>query len=90
MFLLSKFGVGESLAAFYFLYKLSVGILLHVLKKNNEGKKIIKILFNKLNKKPKKYIRYDLLKADIKERVVSDFIAGMTDRFAINMGKNFK
>jgi len=62
----------------------------YVLKKTNEGKKIIKNLFNKLNKNPKKYIRNDLLKTGIKERVIADFIAGMTDRFAINLNRNFK
>ena len=62
----------------------------YVLKKTNEGKNIIKNLFNKLNKNPKKYIRNDLLKNGIKERVIADFIAGMTDRFAINLNKNFE
>ena len=62
----------------------------YVLKKTNEGKKIIKSLFNKLNTNPKKYIRNDLLKTGIKERVIADFIAGMTDRFAINLNRNFK
>jgi len=62
----------------------------YVLKKTNEGKKIIKSLFNKLNKNPKKYIRNDLLKTGIKERVIADFIAGMTDRYAINLNRNFK
>ena len=62
----------------------------YVLKKTNEGKKIIKNLFNKLNKNPKKYIRNDLLKTGIKERVIADFIAGMTDRLAINLNRNFK
>ena len=62
----------------------------NVLKKTNEGKKILKNLFNKLNKNPKKYIRNDLLNTGIKERVVSDFIAGMTDRFAINLNRNLK
>jgi dGTPase len=62
----------------------------YVLKKTSEGKKIIKNLFNNLNKNPKKYIKNDLLKTGIKERIVSDFIAGMTDRFAINLNRNLK
>jgi dGTPase len=62
----------------------------YVLKKTNEGKKIIKNLFNNLNKNPKKYIRNDLLKTGIKERIVSDFIAGMTDRYAVNLNRNLK
>ena len=62
----------------------------YVLKKTDEGKKIIKNLFNNLNKNPKKYIRNELLKTDVKERVIADFIAGMTDRFAINLNRNFE
>ena len=62
----------------------------YVLKKTNEGQKIIKNLFNKLNKNPKKYIRNDLLKTGIKKRVIADFIAGMTDRFAINLNRSFE
>ena len=54
------------------------------------GKKIIKILFNHLTKKPEKYIRKELLKRDGTQRAVSDFIAGMTDRFAINLFKRIK
>jgi len=62
----------------------------YVLKKTNEGKKIIKNLFSNLSKNPEKYIRNDLLKTGIKERIVSDFIAGMTDRFAVNLNGNLK
>ena len=60
-----------------------------VLKKTNEGKKIIKNLFKKLTKKPKKYIKRDLLENGTQERAIADFIAGMTDRFAINLNNNF-
>ena len=60
-----------------------------VLKKTNEGKKIIKNLFKKLTKKPKKYIKRDLLENGTQERAIADFIAGMTDRFAINLNSNF-
>ena len=60
-----------------------------VLQKTNNGKRIIKSLFNKLSNNPKKYIRSDLLKNGVKERMISDFIAGMTDRFAINLEENF-
>ena len=58
-----------------------------VLANTNKGKKIIKILFNHIIKNPKKYINSDLLRRDNKERAVSDFIAGMTDRYAINLYK---
>jgi len=60
-----------------------------VIKKTNEGKKIIENLYYKINKNPKKYISKDLLKNNLKQRVVIDFIAGMTDRFAININKEF-
>ena len=57
---------------------------------NNKGKKIIRELFNYLSKNPRKYINKELLKKDKKERVVGDFIAGMTDRYAINLHKEIK
>ncbi len=56
----------------------------------NRGKRIIKALFNYLLKNPKKYINEKLLKKEAKERVVADFIAGMTDRYAINLYKKIK
>ena len=56
----------------------------------NKGKRIIKVLFNYLLKNPKKYINKELLKKELKERVVADFIAGMTDRYAINLYKKIK
>ena len=61
-----------------------------VLVNTNKGKKIIKSLFSHLSKKPNKYISNDLLNRGVKERVVSDFIAGMTDRYAINLYKKIK
>jgi len=56
----------------------------------NKGKKIISDLFKSISKNPKKYINKDLFKHDPKERVVADFIAGMTDRYAINLHKKIK
>ena len=53
----------------------------------NNGKKVLRDLFKHLIKKPKNYIRRDLFKNEKSERVVADFIAGMTDRFAINLHK---
>ena len=56
----------------------------------NNGKKIINKLFNSIKKNPSKYInvsKYD--KSNIK-RTICDFIAGMTDRYAINLYKNIK
>ena len=49
-----------------------------VLAKNNEGKLIIKRLFNKIEQNPKKYISDKELNKN-KYRVISDFISGMTD-----------
>ena len=56
----------------------------------NKGKRIIKVLFNYLSKNPKQYVNEELLKKEPKERVVADFIAGMTDRYAINLHKKIK
>ena len=61
-----------------------------VLINTNRGKRIIQVLFNYLSKNPKKYINEELLKKEPKERVVADFIAGMTDRYAINLHKKIK
>jgi len=56
----------------------------------NKGKKVIKELFKHLSKKPEKYIKAHILKHDSKERAICDFIAGMTDRYAINLHKNIQ
>ncbi len=61
-----------------------------VLKKTNQGKMIIKFLFSKIRKNPKKYINNKFLNKMSYERIVSDFIAGMTDRYAINLYKQLK
>ena len=60
-----------------------------VLKKNNKGKKIINKLFKMIIKRPLKFIDKQDLKHD-KFRAVSDFISGMTDRYAINLYKSSK
>ena len=56
----------------------------------NKGKRVIKDLFKYLSKNPKKYISKDLFKNEQKERVIADFISGMTDRYAINLHKKIK
>ncbi len=61
----------------------------NVLVKNNKGKSIIKKLFNKIKQNPKKFISKDQLSKD-KYRAISDFISGMTDRYAINLYNNIK
>jgi dGTPase len=61
-----------------------------VIVNTNKGKKVIKKLFKSLSKNPKKYISNELLNREEKERVISDFIAGMTDRYAITLYKKIK
>ena len=56
----------------------------------NKGKKIIRKLFLSIRKNPNKYLnvsKYD--KTNI-ARSICDFIAGMTDRYAINLYKKIK
>ena len=62
----------------------------NVIINTNKGKKIIKELFIYLLKNPKKHINKYLFKDENKERVVADFIAGMTDRYAINLHNKIK
>jgi len=61
-----------------------------VLTNTNKGKRIVNDLFKYLSKNYKKYINKDFFKKEKKERVIADFIAGMTDRYAINLYKNIK
>ena len=61
-----------------------------VITNTNKGKKIIYYLFKYLLKNPKKYISNSLFKEEKKERVVADFIAGMTDRYAFNLYEKIK
>ena len=60
-----------------------------VLTKNNKGKLIIKHLFNNIIKRPGKFLSREQLSKD-KFRAVSDFISGMTDRYAINLYRDIK
>ena len=61
-----------------------------VVNKNNKGKKVINSLFINLLKNHKKYIGKNLFKNEPKERIIADYIAGMSDRFAINLYSNIK
>jgi len=61
-----------------------------VVANTNNGKKIINALFKYLSKNPKKNINKELFKKEKKERVIADFIAGMTDRYAINLYNKIK
>ena len=58
--------------------------------KTNYGKKIIKNLFLLIKKKPNKYINIKKYKNSNLERIICDYIAGMTDRYAINLYKRIK
>jgi dGTPase len=62
----------------------------NVKKKTNYGKKIIKKLFLIIIKNPKKYINIKKYKNSKLERIICDYIAGMTDRYAINLYKKIK
>ncbi len=61
----------------------------NVLTKNNKGKLIVKKLFDKIMKNPTKFISKEELSKN-KYRAISDFISGMTDRYAINLHQNLK
>ena len=56
-----------------------------VLKKTNKGKKIISKLFFLIKKNPYKFFKEKVISKKNKERSICDFIAGMTDRYAINL-----
>ena len=60
-----------------------------VLIKNQRGKMIIKKLFSIIKSNPRKFLTKDQLTKD-KFRSISDFISGMTDRYAINLYNNYK
>ena len=60
-----------------------------VLKKNNEGKRIIEKLFKVISINPRKFLTFSSIKHS-KYRSIADYISGMTDRFAINIYKSLK
>ena len=61
-----------------------------VFKKTTLGKNIIKFLFKKIKQKPQKFLKKNIYKNERLERSISDFIAGMTDRYAINLYNSLK
>jgi len=61
-----------------------------VKKNTNDGKKIIRYLFATIRNKPSKFINVSKFSNSNLERSISDFIAGMTDRYAINLYKKLK
>ena len=62
----------------------------NVLKKTNNGKKIIKFLFLKIKKNPLKFLKKSFHQKNNIERNICDFVAGMTDRYAINLYNSLK
>ena len=62
----------------------------NVIHKANLGKKIVEVLFYKIKKNPKKYIKITISNKTNTDRLICDFIAGMTDRYAINLYNKIK
>ena len=60
-----------------------------VLKKTKNGMKVVNTLFKIINKNPAKFIKKRNIYGS-KERMVCDFIAGMTDRYALNIYRSIK
>ena len=58
-----------------------------VLRRTNKGKKVIALLFKKIMKSPNKIKEIKINKKQNIYRQVSDFIAGMTDRYALRLYK---
>ena len=58
--------------------------------KTNYGKNIITKLFTKIKRNPKKYINIKKYNSPSIERIICDYIAGMTDRYAINLYNQIK
>ncbi len=62
----------------------------NVKKNTKDGKKIINKLFFTIKKNPQKYINVSKYNFLYIERSICDFIAGMTDRYAINLYNKLK
>ena len=60
-----------------------------VLIKNNKGKKVLNYLFKKISTNPSLYFSIKKNKSSI-FRQISDYISGMTDRFALNLYNKIK
>ena len=61
-----------------------------VYSKTNYGRKVITKLFSQIKKNPKKYINIKKYDNSNTERIICDYIAGMTDRYAINLYNQIK
>ena len=58
--------------------------------KTNYGRKVITQLFAKIKRNPKQYINIKKYSNLNTERIICDFVAGMTDRYAINLYNSIK
>ena len=58
--------------------------------KTNYGRKVITELFKSIKRNPKKYIDISKYNNSNLERIICDYIAGMTDRYAINLYNQIK
>ena len=58
--------------------------------KTNYGRKVITKLFTSIKRNPKKYIDIKKYNNSNLERIICDYIAGMTDRYAINLYNQIK
>ena len=58
--------------------------------KTNYGRKVITKLFTSIRRNPKKYIDIKKYNNSNFERIICDYIAGMTDRYAINLYNQIK
>ncbi len=58
--------------------------------KTNYGRKVIFELFKFIKKNPKKYVNTKKYRNSNLERIICDYIAGMTDRYAINLYNKIK
>ena len=58
--------------------------------KTNYGRKVITKLFTSIKRNPKKYVNIKKYNNSNLERIICDYIAGMTDRYAINLYNQIK
>ena len=58
--------------------------------RTNYGRKVITKLFKSIRRNPKKYIDIKKYNNSNFERIICDYIAGMTDRYAINLYNQIK
>ena len=58
--------------------------------KTNYGRKVITRLFMQIKKNPNQYINIKKYSNSNTERIICDYIAGMTDRYAINLYNQIK